>query len=214
MGSTFNGPIQDLVIKRRRHRQYFGRSIGRMHVSVGQNPFELPHQSGWHRRSSHQYSLQARKLDVIRTAIRSDLCPKSGRPKGVRDATLMNRLHDVFRIDCGGLAGIHLRHHGSHAHSRIEEREDRQHGQIDFARPDIVAVPDRFHLRFEHAMLVKHALGGSRGTRSEKHRRQIIACRPRRFFPNRLLSQLIKRSTHLHLSLKRFKGTTKKPSHP
>ena len=76
-------------------------------------------------------------------------------------------------IDRGRTRRIDLGHDGGHAERGIEEREDRQHRQVDFAGLDVVGVADEPHLRVEHAVFVADALGRAGGAGGEEDRGEV-----------------------------------------
>ena len=105
---------------------------------------------------------------MVRKAVFRDLPPKSRRTERAGDLLLLDGADDFFRVDTGGPAGVELGHNGRHAQRGIEQREDRQHRQVDLAGGDAIGVAHQPHLGVKHAVLVAHALGGAGGAGGEE----------------------------------------------
>ena len=88
----------------------------------------------------------------MRFAVPAHAVPDGRRAERLRDVPIADGLDDLGRIDLGGPRRVHVGDDGRHAHRAVEQPEQREARQIDFARLDAVEVADLIHLGVEIAV--------------------------------------------------------------
>ena len=140
--------------------QAFGRAVRRVHLGIGRDAVErvLDH-VGRHGRAARKDLSQGSNSLSAKGAESAEPFPDSGRSEGLCHLPIVGSVEQFERRGGGRVRKIHLGENRRHAHRRIEEREEREAGEVDAAGGDRVGRLNFGDLRVEHAMRVEDAFG-------------------------------------------------------
>jgi hypothetical protein len=136
----------------------FGSAVGGEEVSVGREccGHSSEYMEGdWG--AGGEDAAESVEGNVLGFAVSADAIPHGGGAVGLGSVPGAECFEDDFRIDSGRPSGVHVGDDGGDLHSEVEEGEQWEAGDVDFAGLDLVAIADEVDLSIEHLMFEEDA---------------------------------------------------------
>ena len=167
---------EDHIARVHRHRERLGGAVG------GQDPTARGHQGDEslddprrHRRAGGHDLPERRQLDAVIDAIPPDGVEQRRRTEHGGHTELVDGPDDLPRIDLRRPGRVHVGDDRRHPERRVEERKEREGGQIHIARTAVENPTNRLDLGGEVAVAVDHALGRTGAARGEDDGGDLVA---------------------------------------